>query len=85
MKIRGIFYNLEMCGIYEWTYQIDCRALQTGHPWKESEYQCFSESLEAHNGVIMKIGLVIFLFLFYPTLVRLIRIHIRASCVCASG
>jgi hypothetical protein len=38
MKIHGNFQNLEMCGIYQWSYRTRCRAPQTGHPWKESEH-----------------------------------------------
>jgi hypothetical protein len=31
MKIRGNFQNLEMCGIYQWSYPTRCRAPEIGH------------------------------------------------------
>jgi hypothetical protein len=51
MKICGNFQNLEMCGIHQWRYSIQCRASETGHIRKKSEHRCLLDGLEARDAL----------------------------------
>jgi hypothetical protein len=51
MKIYGNFQNLEMCGIYQWSYPSLRRAPETGRIWKEGKHRCLLDSLEARDEV----------------------------------
>jgi len=51
LKIPGNFQNLEMCGIYKWSYPSGCRASKKRLIRNKGEHRFFLEILETHDAL----------------------------------